>query len=282
MTTDGLADVALRDGAAMPRVGFGVFQVPPEATVAAVATALDAGYRLIDTAAAYRNEREVGEAVRESGLDRSEVFVTTKCSNADQGYDEARRAFDESYARLDLGPIDLYLIHWPVPARDRFVETWRAFIELANEGLVRSIGVSNFRAQDLARLIDETGVTPVVNQIELHPRMQQEALRALHAQLGIVTEAWSSLARGTVLDDGSIAAIARHHGRTPAQVIVRWHLELGNAVLVKSVTPARIRENIDVLDFELRDEDLASIARLEAGTRVGPDPDTFFQPPQPH
>lgn len=282
MQPDSLRHVTLRDGATMPRLGFGVFQVPPEQAVDAVATALGAGYRLIDTAAAYRNEREVGEAVRASGLDRGEVFVTTKCSNADQGYDEARRAFRESHARLDLGPVDLYLIHWPVPQRDRFVDTWRAFVELADEGLVRSIGVSNFRPQDLERVIDATGVVPAVNQIELHPRMQQAALRALHAQLGIVTEAWSSLGRGTVLDDPVIVAIARRLGRTPAQVVIRWHLQLGNAVLAKSVTPQRISENIDVLDFALSEEDLAAIAQLEAATRVGPDPDTFFQPPQPH
>jgi 2,5-diketo-D-gluconate reductase A len=274
--------VVLRNGATMPRVGLGVFQVPPEQTAAAVTTALEAGYRLIDTASAYRNEREVGEAVRASGLDRGEVFVTTKCSNADQGYEDARRAFHESVERLDLGVVDLYLIHWPVPARDRFVDTWRAFVELADEGLVRSIGVSNFRPQDLERLIAETGVTPVINQIELHPRMQQARLRALHAELGIVTESWSSLGRGTVLDDETITAIARRLGRTPAQVIVRWQLQLGNVVLAKSVTPSRIRENIDVVDFELSDEDVAAIGRLEAGVRVGPDPDTFFQPPQPH
>jgi 2,5-diketo-D-gluconate reductase A len=282
VASGGPGEVVLRDGATMPRVGIGVFQVPPEQTTAAVAAALEAGYRLIDTAAAYRNEREVGAAVRASGVERGEVFVTTKCSNADQGYEEARRAFHESVERLDLGVIDLYLIHWPVPARDRFVETWRALIELADEGLVRSIGVSNFRAADLERIIAETGVTPVVNQIELHPRMQQGPLRALNAQLGIVTEAWSSLARGTVLDDQAISAIANRLGRTPAQVIIRWHLQLGNVVLAKSVTPARIRENIDVFDFELSGEDLAAIGRLEAGSRVGPDPDTFFQPPQPH
>jgi diketogulonate reductase-like aldo/keto reductase len=282
VATNGPGEVVLRDGARMPRIGLGVFQVPPEQTAAAVTAALAAGYRLIDTASAYRNEREVGEAVRASGLARGEVFVTTKCSNADQGYEEARRAFHESVERLDLGVVDLYLIHWPVPARDRFVETWRAFIELADEGLVRSIGVSNFRPQDLERIIAETGVSPVVNQIELHPRMQQTTLRALHARLGIVTEAWSSLARGTVLDDDAITHIASRLGRTPAQVIIRWHLQLGNVVLAKSVTPARIRENIDVLDFELSGEDLAAISRLEAGSRVGPDPDTFFQPSQPH
>ena len=236
----------------------------------------------MDTAAGYRNESEVGEALRASGLPREEVFVTTKCFNTDHGYEEAKRACHESLERLDVGPIDLYLIHWPVPANDRYVDTWRAFIELRDEGLVRSIGVSNFLPAHLERLIAETGETPVVNQVELHPRFPQAALRRVHAELGIVTGAWSPLARGAMLDDPVIAAIASEHSRTPAQVVLRWHRQLGNAVVVKSVTPARIRENLDVLGFELSDEQVEEISALDNATRIGPDPETMHLPPQAH
>lgn len=282
MVAPPIGGIALNDGATLPRVGFGVFLVPPTETGPAVTAALEAGYRAVDTAAAYRNEREVGEAVRASGLAREEIFVTTKCFNTDHGFDEAKRACHESLERLDIGPVDLYLIHWPVPAQDRYVETWRAFIELRDEGLVRSIGVSNFLPAHLERLIAETGETPVVNQVELHPRFPQAELRRVHAELGIATTAWSPLARGALLDDPVIGSIAAELGRSPAQIVLRWHRQLGNAVVVKSVTPARIRENLDVLGFELTDEQVAAISALDTGTRIGPDPETFHLPPQSH
>lgn len=268
----------LRDGTQLPQLGFGVFLVPPEETAKAVSLAFEAGYRHVDTASGYRNEAEVGEAVRASGLDRGEVFVTTKCFNTDHGYDEARRACNASLERLDSGPIDLYLIHWPVPARDRYVDTWRAFIDLQAEGLVRSIGVSNFQPAHLERIVEETGVTPSVNQIELHPRLQQPGLRRLHDELGIATEAWSPLAHGHVLDDPSIVAIADQHQRTPAQVVIRWHLQLGNVVIPKSVTPKRIEENIDVFGFELASGEMDAIGELDIAERTGPDPETFILP----
>jgi diketogulonate reductase-like aldo/keto reductase len=283
-STSGVPMIELRDQARIPQLGFGVFLVPPPETARAVSLALEAGYRHIDTAAQYANEAGVGQAVRAFGIPRSEVFVTTKCPNPDHGYEQARAACQMSLERLDLGPIDLYLIHWPVPSRDLYVDTWRAFIELQAEGLVRSIGVSNFHPAHLERLIAETGVAPVVNQIELHPRLQQRELRRLHAQLGIVTEAWSPLARGELLDDPAVVAIARRHGRTPAQVLIRWHLQIGNIVIPKSVTPERIVENLDVFGFELTAEDIAAIDALDRGGRIGPDPDTFVTPvtnPQP-
>ena len=268
----------LRDGEHIPQLGFGVFQVPPEETVQAVMLALQAGYRHIDTAAAYGNEAEVGQAIKAAGLDRNEVFLTTKCFNYDHGYDEARRAFGASLERLESHYVDLYLIHWPVPAHDRYLDTWRAFIELQSEGLVRSIGVSNFQPAHLERLIAETGVTPAVNQVELHPHLQQPGLRRLHSELGITTEAWSPLAQGQVLDEPVITEIAERVGKTPAQVVIRWHLQIGNVVIPKSVTPERIEQNIDVFDFELTEQDLAAIAELDAGKRIGPDPDTFVRP----
>ena len=268
----------MRDGEEIPQLGFGVFQVPPDVTTEAVLRAFEAGYRHIDTAAAYRNEGAVGQAFRASGLDRADVFITTKCWNEDQGYDQARRACERSLQRLELEHIDLYLIHWPVPAHDRYVETWRAFTELRAEGVVRSIGVSNFEPEHLRRVIEETGETPAVNQIELHPYFQQAELRRVHGELGIVTEAWSPLAQGEVLDDPAITEIAERHGRTPGQVVIRWHLQLGNVVIPKSVTPERIVENFDVFGFELSGEEMASIEALDRGGRIGPDPNTFIRP----
>jgi len=262
----------------IPQLGFGVFQVPPKETELAVAEALAAGYRHIDTAAAYRNEGGVGEALHACGVDRDELFVTTKCWNDDQGYERAKRACRASLERLELSHLDLYLIHWPVPAHDLYVETWKAFIELQQEGLVRSIGVSNFEPEHLGRVIAETGVTPAINQVELHPYFQQVGLRREHERLGILTEAWSPLGQGLELEDPTIVEIARAHGKTPAQVIVRWHLQLGNVVIPKSVTPSRIAENIDVFDFELGEHQLASLAALDAGRRIGPDPNTFVRP----
>jgi diketogulonate reductase-like aldo/keto reductase len=260
---------------AIPQLGFGVFQVPPEDTAQAVGTALEAGYRSIDTAAAYRNEAGVGDAIRASGLPRGELFVTTKLWNSDQGYDSALRAFDASMARLGLERLDLYLIHWPVPDRDTYVDTWRALAKLQADGRVQAIGVSNFQESHLRRLFDETGVVPAVNQVELHPHLQQGALRAFHAEHGIVTEAWSPLAQGALLSDETVTGLAVKYAKSPAQIVLRWHLQLGNVVIPKSVTPSRIAENIDVFDFELADDDLAAIGELDRGKRTGPDPDTF-------
>ena len=267
--------IALEGGVEIPQLGFGVFQVPPDETEEAVAEALRVGYRHIDTAAAYRNERGVGAAVAASGLSPEEVFVTTKLWNSQQGHDEALDAVEKSLGRLGLEQLDLYLIHWPVPEQDRYVETWRAFEEIRGQGKARAIGVSNFRVEDLERLAAETETTPAVNQIELHPRFQQRELRAYHAEHGIATEAWSPLAQGAVLEDESIAAIAEAHGKTAAQVVLRWHLQLGNVVIPKSVTPERIRANFELFDFELADEEMAAIEELDTGRRIGPDPATF-------
>jgi 2,5-diketo-D-gluconate reductase A len=262
----------------IPQLGYGVFQVPPKETEQPVAEALAAGYRHIDTAAAYRNEGGVGLALRASGIPRDELFITTKCWNEDQGYEQAKRACRESLDRLELSHLDLYLIHWPVPAHDRYVETWKAFVELQQEGLVRSIGVSNFEPEHLERVIAETGVTPAINQVELHPHFQQVGLRREHERLGILTEAWSPLGQGLELEDPVIVQIAQEHGKTAAQTIIRWHLQLGNVVIPKSVTPARIVENFDVFGFELSDEQLQAIEAIDAGTRIGPDPNTFVRP----
>jgi 2,5-diketo-D-gluconate reductase A len=270
--------VALHDGTAIPQLGFGVFQVPPEETQETVEEALAAGYRHIDTAGAYRNEAGVGAAIAATGLARDDVYVTTKLWNSEQGYDSTRRAFEESLERLDLDYVDLYLIHWPVPTEDRYLDTWRAFEQIREEGRSRSIGVSNFRVEDLERLEREAGQMPTINQIELHPLLQQAELRAWHAEHDIATEAWSPLAQGEVLKDDTLVTIAAHHQRTVAQVILRWHLQLGNVVIPKSVTPARVRENFDLFEFELSEDDLAAIARLDAGHRIGPDPATFTTP----
>jgi 2,5-diketo-D-gluconate reductase A len=277
-STDQIPNLPLGPNEHIPQLGFGVFLVPPKEAEQAVAEALAAGYRHIDTAAAYRNEGPVGLAIHASGLDRDEVFVTTKCWNDDQGYEQAKRACRASLERLELSHLDLYLIHWPVPAHDKYVETWKAFIELQEEGLVRSIGVSNFGPEHLERVIAETGVTPSINQIELHPHFQQIGLRREHERLGIRTEAWSPLGRGLELEDPAIIEIAQEHSKTPAQTILRWHVQLGNVVIPKSVTPARIVENFEVFDFALSDEQMQAIETLDAGTRIGPDPDTFVRP----
>ena len=263
------------DGATIPQLGFGVFQVPPEDTAEITGRAFEIGYRHIDTAAAYRNEAGVGEAVRASGLDRGEVFITTKLWNSNQGRDNARAALEKSLSRLGLDYVDLYLIHWPAPAQDLYVETWEALVQAQADGLARSIGVSNFQAPHLERVIEATGVTPAVNQIELHPWLAQEPLRAEHARRGIVTEAWSPLAQGAILDDPVIGRIAGEHDRTPGQVVLRWHVQLGNVVFPKSATPERIAENFDVFGFELSDDEMSAIAGLDRGKRIGPDPDGF-------
>jgi 2,5-diketo-D-gluconate reductase A len=273
-----IPSIALHDGIEIPQLGFGVFQVPPEDTQGVVELALDAGYRHIDTAGAYRNEAGVGAALSASGLPREDVFVTTKLWNSQQGYDSTLAAFETSLGRLGFDYVDLYLIHWPVPTEDRFVDTWRAFERILEDGRARTIGVSNFRIEDLERLEAETETRPTVNQIELHPRFQQAELRAWHAEHGIATEAWSPLAQGELLDDETIAAIAARHGKTPAQAILRWHIQIGNVVIPKSVTPERIRENLELFDFELSDEEMSSFAALDAGERIGPNPETFVAP----
>ena len=269
-------DIVLNDGHAMPRLGLGVWQTPPETTADAVAAALAAGDRHVDTAAAYRNEAGVGEGLRRSGLAREQVFVTTKLWNDFQGFDSTLRAFEGSLQRLGFDYLDLFLIHWPAPRQNRYLESWRAMIRLRDERRVRSIGVSNFPVQHLDRLIDETGVTPAVNQIELHPTFSQETLRLQDYERGIVTESWSPLGRGALLTNPTLVEIGRKHGKTAAQVIIRWHLTLDLVVIPKSATPSRIVENFDVWDFELDSEDLAAIAALDSPTgRMGPDPGTF-------
>ncbi|MFJ8330139.1 aldo/keto reductase [Streptomyces sp. NPDC094437] len=267
--------VTLNNGVQIPQLGFGVFQVPDAETTAAVTHALEAGYRSIDTAAIYGNEAGVGAALAGSGIAREDLFITTKLWNADQGYDATLRAFDTSLAKLGLDHVDLYLIHWPTPAQNRYRDSWRALEKLAADGRIRAAGVSNFQPAHLSRLTEDSALVPAVNQIELHPGLQQRELRALHAESGIVTEAWSPLAQGAVLGDPVLTGIAERHGKSPAQVVLRWHLQLGNVVIPKSVTPVRIRENIDVFDFTLTDEELTAIAGLDRGLRTGPDPDTF-------
>lgn len=256
----------------IPQLGFGVWQVPDEEVGAAVTTALETGYRHIDTARLYGNEAGVGEALGRSDLAADEVFLTTKVWNDDHGYDETLRAFDASEKRLGR-PVDLYLVHWPAPAQDKYVDTFRAVLKLRDDGRIRAAGVCNFGIDHLQRVNDELGEFPAINQIELHPHLQQEALREFHAANGIVTEAWSPLASGgDVLTDPVIGQIAQRLGRTPAQVILRWHLQIGNVVIPKSVTPSRIAENFDVFSFELTDDDLAAIASLNRDQRTGPDP----------
>ncbi|MFE2646692.1 aldo/keto reductase, partial [Streptomyces nigra] len=264
--------IILNNGVEMPQLGFGVWQVPDDEAERAVATALEAGYRSIDTAAIYGNETGTGKAVAASGVPREDVFVTTKVWNSDHGYDSTLRAFDTSVEKLGLEYVDLYLIHWPTPARGTYVDTYKAFEKLLADGRVRAIGVSNFLPEHLERLIEETSVVPAVNQIELHPHLQQHASRDFHAAHGIATEAWSPLGSGKgLLEVPAIVAIARKHGRTPAQVVLRWHLQIGNVVIPKSVTPSRIKENIDVFDFSLDDEDLVLIIALIEDRVIGTD-----------
>ncbi|WP_153812619.1 aldo/keto reductase [Streptomyces sp. SUK 48] len=268
--------IILNNGVEMPQVGFGVWQVPDDEAAQAVGTALEAGYRSIDTAAAYGNEEGTGRAIAASGLPREEIFVTTKLWNSDQGYDATLRAFDTSLGKLGLDHLDLYLIHWPLPARDTYVDTYKALEKLYADGRVRAIGVSNFLPEHLRRLAEETSVVPAVNQIELHPHLQQHAAREYHTEHGIRTEAWSPLGQGKgLLEVPAIVAIAQKHNRTPAQVVLRWHVQQGTIVIPKSVTPSRIRENIEVFDFSLDAEDLAAIGALNEDRRIGPDPATF-------
>ncbi len=268
--------IRLNDGRPMPQLGFGVWQVPNHEAKSIVTEAISAGYRSIDTAAVYGNEEGVGEAVRASPVPREELFITTKVWNDRHGYDAALSAFDESLARLKLDFVDLYLIHWPLPRGEAYLDTWRALIRLRDEGRARSIGVSNFKIPHLRRLMDESGVAPVLNQIELHPRFQQKELRAFHAEHGIATESWSPLGKGALMADETLARIGRKYGKTPAQVILRWHLDNGLIAIPKSATPSRIRENIDVFDFTLAADDMSALAGFDdkAG-RIGPNPDSF-------
>ena len=268
--------VTLNDGRRIPQLGIGMWQVPDGQAAPVLKAALEAGYRSIDTAAAYQNEAAIGEALRAAPVPREQLFVTTKLWNSDHGADRAPRALEESLARLGLDYVDLYLIHWPVPSRNGYVDTWKALVRLRDEGRAKSIGVSNFTPSHLRRIIDATGVVPAVNQVELHPQFPQAALRAFHAGRGIVTESWSPLAQGgNLLKDPVVGKIAAKHKRTPAQVVLRWHIELGLVVIPKSVTPARIAENADIFNFSLDPGDMAAFAKLNNGHRIGPDPDTF-------
>ncbi|MGA1801888.1 aldo/keto reductase [Rhizobium sp. HT1-10] len=267
--------ITFNDGRSIPQVGLGVWQTPNETAAPAVKAAIEAGYRHIDTAAIYGNEEGVGEGIRSSGVDRKDIFLTTKLWNEAQGFDSTLKAFNESLKRLGTDYVDLYLIHWPAPKKDRYLDTWKAFVQLHKEGRAKSIGVSNFAGEHLKRIIGETGVTPVLNQIELHPDFQQRALRETHDALGIKTQSWSPLGQGQLLDNAVIGKIAGKHGRTPAQVIIRWHIDNGLIVIPKSVTPSRIAENFKVFDFKLDADDLKEIDTLDTPDgRIGPDPMT--------
>ena len=272
-------NIQLHDGTSIPQLGFGVFQVPPPETAATVAQALEVGYRHIDTAQMYGNEAGVGEAIRESSLDRDDLYVTTKLNNSFHRPDDARREIDASLERLGLDQVDLFLIHWPLPTQydGDFVQTWRALIEAQEAGKARSIGVSNFQPAHLERIIEETGVVPVVNQVEVHPFFTNEAVRAADEKHGVLTEAWSPIAKGAVTDDPTIGEIASAVGRTPAQVTLRWHIQRGDIVFPKSMKAERMRENLEIFDFELTADQVAAISGLDRGEegRTGPNPDTF-------
>jgi 2,5-diketo-D-gluconate reductase A len=271
--------ILLNNGVEIPQLGFGVFQIEPDRTTEATLAALEVGYRHIDTAEMYGNERQVGEAVRASGLDRGKIFVTSKLNNGYHAYDDALRAFDRSLADLGFDYLDLFLIHWPLPTVGDYVETWRALEEIYRSGRCRAIGVSNFQPAHLRRLRAETEMVPAVNQIEVHPYLVQDDVRAVNAELGIVPEAWSPIAQGKVLDDPAIVAVADRLGRTPAQVTLRWHVQRGDVVFPKSVTRRRVEENFDIFGFELSADDMATITGLDRDERTGPDPDTFAYVP---
>jgi 2,5-diketo-D-gluconate reductase A len=273
---DGVPTITLNNGVEIPQLGFGVYQVPPEDTADVVGTALELGYRHIDTAEMYGNEKGVGEAVAASGIDRGEIFVTSKLNNGFHRRDDALRAFDRTLADLGFEQLDLFLIHWPLPGIDvDYVETWKVLEEIYRDGRCRAIGVSNFKPHHLRRLFSDTEITPAVNQIEVHPYLAQDDVRAFDAEHEIVTEAWSPIAQGRVLDDPAVTAIAERLGRTPAQVVLRWHIQRGDVVFPKSVTRERIEQNLALFDFELGTEDMATLTGLDRGERTGPDPDTF-------
>lgn len=268
-----IPSITLNNGIEMPQLGYGVWQIPDAEAAQAVGTAIAAGYRSIDTAAIYGNEEGVGRGIAASGIAREDLFITTKLWNEKQGYDSTLKAFDLSLRKLKLDYVDLYLIHWPLPARDLYIETWRAFEKLYADGRIKAIGVSNFLPEHLDRLIAASDVVPAVNQIELHPYLQQTALRAYDREHGIATEAWSPLAKGNeLLREPVLTSLGERHGKTPAQIVLRWHIQLGNVVIPKSVTPARIRENMEIFDFELSPEEMAQIATLNTDTRTGGDP----------
>jgi 2,5-diketo-D-gluconate reductase A len=274
--TSTVPTIALNNGVQIPQLGFGVFQIAPEETKDATLTALEVGYRHIDTAQMYGNEKGVGEAVRASGLDRDEVFVTSKLNNGFHAHDDALTAFDGTLEALGLDRVDLFLIHWPLPGIEvDFVETWKALEEIYRSGRARAIGVSNFQPNHLRRLVQECEIVPAVNQIEVHPYLVQDEVRAACAELGVAVEAWSPIAQGLVLDDPALTGVATAHGKTPAQVVLRWHLQRGDIVFPKSVTRKRVEENFDLFDFELSDGDMGIITSLDRGQRTGPDPDTF-------
>lgn len=264
----------MNDGRLIPQIGYGVFKVDDDVAEHSVVNALEAGYRHIDTAAIYQNERGVGVALKASGLAREEVFVTTKLWNTDQAPQDAWAGLQKSLDLLNLDYVDLYLIHWPSPWRENFLPAWETLIEMRDKGLVKSIGVSNFEEEHLSKIISATGVIPAVNQIELHPYLQQEELSSINAEHGILTEAWSPLGQGQALEDAVLSSIALKHNVTTAQVIIRWHIQCGRVVIPKSVTEERIRSNIDVFNFELDPDDLLAIKQIETGSRIGPDPRT--------
>jgi 2,5-diketo-D-gluconate reductase A len=267
--------ITLNNGVAIPQLGFGVFQIPPEQTREATLTALEAGYRHIDTAEMYGNEKEVGQAVRDFDADRDEIFVTSKLNNGYHAYDDALAAFDTTLADLGFDHLDLFLIHWPMPDVGDFVETWRAMEEIHRSGRCRAIGVSNFQPHHLQRLFDETDTVPAVNQIEVHPYFAQNDVRAFNAEHGVATEAWSPIAQGEVLDDDTLTRIGQRHGKSAAQVALRWHIQRDDIIFPKSVTPRRVEENIAIFDFELSDEEMSQIGTLDRGERTGPHPDHF-------
>ncbi|WP_375588261.1 aldo/keto reductase [Hoeflea alexandrii] len=268
-------NIAFHDGHAIPQLGFGIWQIPQDETAAAVASAIKTGYRLIDGAFIYGNEAGLGEGLRSSGVPREEIFVTTKIWNRDQGRDKARASVERSLKSIGVDQLDLVLIHWPVPSQDLYVETWKAMIEMRNEGLMRSIGVSNFNADHLARLIAETGETPVLNQIEINPLLQQPDLRAVCDAHKIVTQAWTPLGNARSFEAKPIATAAARTGKSPAQVILRWHMQLGHAAIARSVNPGRQAENLNVFDFTLTDDEMKAIEGLDVGLRNGPDPSVF-------
>lgn len=272
-----LENITLNDGNIIPQLGLGVWQLKDETALNSVSSALEAGYRHIDTAAIYENEEEVGEAIRSSGINRNDIFLTTKLWNTDQGYESTLKAFDTSLKKLNTDYVDLYLIHWPAPEKDLYLDSWRALIKLKESDLVRSIGVSNFRKNDLERLIAETGVIPALNQIELHPRFQQNELRNFHKKHNIRTEAWSPLGQGKSLDDETLQSIARAYNKTVAQIILRWHMQIGNIAIPRSSSAERIKENFDIFNFSLTDADLDMITQMDIPNgRIGPDPSIFI------